>query len=929
MEISGFEDTIAIIVKHKGSPYFEKCLESLLNQSIKPRYIVIACLGHYEEYQDFASVEIANPTNFTNAIKEVLENLELEESVKWVYAIHEDSIVDKDSLKYLHSSTNHSKNLCIIGSKQLTYDGKYLTEVGFNVTKKQHRYTPVLFNEADNGQYDSKSDVFGVSLNNALIDIKFLKTSGYTDPKTNILTESQVLCVKAHLQNLRIEIEPKSVVMHAGQSNNDNAEGIRYFNMYFNRLLLKPKGTLFFYHLYSIIKLFFLAIASLVLYDSKMFKIRVFALNKLSSSYFYIFRNRKKLFQIASLPFNSLEKLFIDSETYKNHLTQYEANEKAALRPTKLPTLSQVSELEKIKKNIFRSYALVILLGVISTIVFRGQELLSIFSSNAFVSPLLNQTSENAGLLIKSVIDSFYFTSYNAPNQSSLVLFFVSILGIGSLQVGLNIALVIAPIIIAISGFYLAGTFTRKNFLRITFSFIMIVNPLSLSFLYSGDIMNLLLQFSLIFSIAFIFRASGLRKYDLDIEPLETNRYVFLSSLALLFVSSLSFTVFIIALLASLVILIVKSDRVKTAVIALPSIILNLPIIYYIVIHFSINKLHLVFLNSINGYQDLTLKKILTGNLIDFSNFSIFDIHLSYLVYGFIAAIFIIAIIGIFKKGSSAIVAKLFCAISVLTIMIVIINTVYSKIDSKYISYAPISTIIFVALAISAIVTIDNWKSVIPTKIISAVLIIPMLTLMVFGAVLPVNEVSTTQSEIVGAIGQNIERTTNSNILVISQTDYSEYNYRIIDSKNIDFYNNKLSESIDELFAPNSSNYKEKQFVATVLQANSDSFENLLIKYRIGGIQVRKDMSNPEFYDELVADIGANEHLVQMSALDDSAFWQYDNYKKLPPEISNHNSVIKFSIQFLLIAILGLLILVNLINVLKKGSKTEAFRSEE
>lgn len=233
----------AIISVEKDVRFFSATLRSLLAQKLLPGTIVIAdCTGgtsqpmrtgfavsrspesvvaevgrvtqEASERVDVQLVRASGATSFSDAVDKALEYASLPASVRALWLLHDDSRpVGSNCLETLVEAWRNTPTVSLIGAKQLDWSGSALHSVGAYAGR--HRLeTLVVDGEPDQEQYDSRGDVFAVSLAGALLPLQTIKEIGNVNKWFSTFAEGADFSRRISQSGGRVIVVPQARIAH-------------------------------------------------------------------------------------------------------------------------------------------------------------------------------------------------------------------------------------------------------------------------------------------------------------------------------------------------------------------------------------------------------------------------------------------------------------------------------------------------------------------------------------------------------------------------------------------------------------------------------------------------------------------------------------------------------------------------------------------
>jgi GT2 family glycosyltransferase/Na+-transporting methylmalonyl-CoA/oxaloacetate decarboxylase gamma subunit len=232
-----------IISVEKDVRFFSATLRSLLAQKLLPGTIVIAdCTGgtsqpmrtgfavsrspesgtaevgrvmqETSERVDVQLVRASGATSFSDAVDKAMEYASLPTSVRALWLLHDDSRpVGSNCLETLVEAWRNTPTVSLIGAKQLDWSGSALHNVGAYAGR--HRLeTLVVDGEPDQEQYDSRGDVFAVSLAGALLPLQTIKEIGNVNKWFGTFAEGADFSRRISQSDRRVIVVPQARIAH-------------------------------------------------------------------------------------------------------------------------------------------------------------------------------------------------------------------------------------------------------------------------------------------------------------------------------------------------------------------------------------------------------------------------------------------------------------------------------------------------------------------------------------------------------------------------------------------------------------------------------------------------------------------------------------------------------------------------------------------
>ncbi|WP_312180119.1 glycosyltransferase, partial [Arthrobacter sp.] len=142
----------------------------------------------------------------------------------WLWLLHDDSAPDPDALAQLLRAVELAPSVTIAGAKQVEWENpRKLVDVGVSVSRWAERLTMIDADELDQGQYDSRSDIFAVNSAGMLIRRDVWDRLGGFDPSLPGTGDDIDLCWRNRLAGNRVVVVPSARIRHAGNRPNTAA----------------------------------------------------------------------------------------------------------------------------------------------------------------------------------------------------------------------------------------------------------------------------------------------------------------------------------------------------------------------------------------------------------------------------------------------------------------------------------------------------------------------------------------------------------------------------------------------------------------------------------------------------------------------------------------------------------------------------------
>ncbi|MCC9205383.1 glycosyltransferase [Arthrobacter sp. zg-Y769] len=143
---------------------------------------------------------------------------------EWIWLLHDDSAPDPRALEELLLAVERAPSVTIAGTKQVEWNNdRRLVDVGVSINRWAERLTLIDADELDQGQYDSRSDIFAVNSAGMLIRRDAWDLLGGFDPALPGSGDDVDLCWRNRLAGNRVVVVPSARMRHAGNRPNPSA----------------------------------------------------------------------------------------------------------------------------------------------------------------------------------------------------------------------------------------------------------------------------------------------------------------------------------------------------------------------------------------------------------------------------------------------------------------------------------------------------------------------------------------------------------------------------------------------------------------------------------------------------------------------------------------------------------------------------------
>ncbi|WP_082413403.1 glycosyltransferase family 2 protein [Arthrobacter sp. Edens01] len=226
------------MVAHNGAEYLPETLSALAAQTRPADFCVGVDAGSTDASASLLQLglPVGSPvtgaparSGFGAAVKAGLEQLPRrtepdEAAQEWLWLLHDDSAPDPEALAQLLRAVELAPSVTVAGTKQVEWENpRKLIDVGVSVSRWAERLTMIDVDELDQGQYDSRSDIFAVNSAGMLIRRDAWDALGGFDPALPGTGDDIDLCWRNRLAGHRVVVVPSARIRHAGSRPNSAA----------------------------------------------------------------------------------------------------------------------------------------------------------------------------------------------------------------------------------------------------------------------------------------------------------------------------------------------------------------------------------------------------------------------------------------------------------------------------------------------------------------------------------------------------------------------------------------------------------------------------------------------------------------------------------------------------------------------------------
>jgi GT2 family glycosyltransferase len=213
-------NNVAVVVPNwNGKDSIGACLDSLLNQSLKPLIIVVengSTDGSLEflrrDYTDIQVVVNQQNLGFAGGVNSGIRHA-IDQGCEFVALLNNDATVDRDWLKQLAATIRSNDHHGIVTSKIMSADESHLDSTGDLYTVWGLPY-PRGRGEPVSKAYDKQTTIFAASGGASIYRVKMLQEIGLFDADFFAYYEDVDISFRAQLADWKVVYEPKALVYH-------------------------------------------------------------------------------------------------------------------------------------------------------------------------------------------------------------------------------------------------------------------------------------------------------------------------------------------------------------------------------------------------------------------------------------------------------------------------------------------------------------------------------------------------------------------------------------------------------------------------------------------------------------------------------------------------------------------------------------------
>lgn len=590
------------------------------NQAFSNAYGNAYSGNNAESYKQYKQVKVVilpikSAKSFGDAVEKSLRKLLPLQGVKSLWLLHDDSKpCDSKCLEALRETWRNTPTACVLGAKQVDWQGKILHNVGMYAWKhKVHSLS--VEGEPDQEQYDFRGDVYSVSLAGALVSLSTWQTMRGTQPWLTTFEESNDFCRRVVLSGGRVVVVPQARIAHrrarfdglrtrSGEERDAEKTnvcyGLAYSIMAKQRYMYTDVSVIMWplIWLCSVPMSIIRALQSLFAKQPYVAFMRLMlpwiALAQLPRAIFA----RRRVSRVSKVSLKRLTSLIAS----RSQITRWKDKTIAFKTQKKGVILSPLARKHLHRRVLFRwSAAICASLLVFATVILLyGAPINKILSGSSLYSSQLLSTGTSFSDLFKSAIGAYIpddgFASPLPPSPLLMIWMLASIVFGGNTLAAINAIFFLAAPAMLLSFWALAGVFTRSDIVRVCSGLCWTMIAMAFGVFARGDLPMILTMVFLPAAFAFAFHAVGMYVTEDPVVPVASIQSAACASLCFMVPLAASpqlllpmFVIFVAS------IIMVRSHRFMLALMPVPSVLVLLPTLGSVVRYFGTGMWRQIF----------------------------------------------------------------------------------------------------------------------------------------------------------------------------------------------------------------------------------------------------------------------------------------------------------------------------------------------
>lgn len=545
----------AVVTLEDDLRYFPETLVSLLRQTVLPSEIFLAYCGqvHISHIASGSCRNIMVPAHggtvkirvipvkagsFIAAVDGALnyarDNGIISNRVRQLLLLHDDSRpVGEQYIESLTEAQRNNPSASVIGTKQMGWDGETLHNAGYYAAPGHRVNSLVVDGEQDQEQYDSRSDVFAVSLSGALVDMDVWLHASDGNYPFGTFGQSRDFCRRVCLGGGRAIIAPQVKTAHLrarfegmrtqkGQpAGHGSGAPVPSYGAQ-----AKARDT-YYYSDVSVIRWplswFWKWLSSFILFAKLLGRKQVYqACVELCAPWrdlgniFTMISARMRVASHSRVSARDLSLLSVSRDRVKSWDDRVRAFSDEGSNIVLDPLAKAHLRARKRIRYTWAAIMAAVMLAVGLAVNFGI--LRAAFTGSVLSSVSLTPSGATLGQLVRSATSYWSYASglgaHAAPAPFSLVLLIMSLVILGHVEYAPTVIILLAAPCAALSFWALAGTVTRSNAVRITAGCAWAAGGMFMGFYSLGNLPLLVSSVFLPASVAFTLKALGMYRTE-------------------------------------------------------------------------------------------------------------------------------------------------------------------------------------------------------------------------------------------------------------------------------------------------------------------------------------------------------------------------------------------------------------------------------
>ena len=545
----------AVVTLEDDLRYFPETLGSLLKQTVLPSEIFLAYCGQVhtphvasgsrhnitvQAHDGMVKIRVipVKAGSFIAAVDGALnyarDNGMISNRVRQLLLLHDDSRpVGEQYIEALTEVQRNNPSASVIGTKQMDWEGEALHNAGYYAAPGHRVNSLVVDGEQDQEQYDSRSDVFAVSLSGALVDMDMWLHASDGNYPFGTFGQSRDFCRRMCLGGGRVIIAPQVKTAHLRA----RFEGLRTQKgqpagrgsgspVPSYGAQTKARDT-YYYSDISVIRWpvswLWKWLGSFILFAKLLGRKQVYqACVELCAPWrdlgniFTMISARMKVASHSRVSARDISLLSVSRDRVKSWDDRVRAFSDEGSNTVLDPLARAHLRTRKHIRYTWAAIMAAVMLAVGLAVNFGI--LRAAFTGSVLSSVSLTPSGATLGQLARSATSYWSYASglgaHAAPAPFSLVLLLMSLVTLGHVEYAPTVIILLAAPCAALSFWALAGTVTRSNAVRITAGCAWAAGGMFMGFYSLGNLPLLVSSVFLPASVAFTLKALGMYRTE-------------------------------------------------------------------------------------------------------------------------------------------------------------------------------------------------------------------------------------------------------------------------------------------------------------------------------------------------------------------------------------------------------------------------------